>query len=153
MDDLLVVGLRLAFLALLYGFLLAVMRALRADVERPAPASGARAVARLPAPAERHSSLAALVPLDGLSRAGGTIELADDNLIGREPDCTVVLEDSSVSGRHARLRRQDEAWTVADLQSTNGTRVNDRAVRGEVPVRSGDLLSFGLARFKLVERP
>jgi pSer/pThr/pTyr-binding forkhead associated (FHA) protein len=42
-------------------------------------------------------------------------------LIGRAPECTLVLDDDFASGRHARLFPQDGGWAVEDLGSTNGT--------------------------------
>ena len=42
-------------------------------------------------------------------------------LIGRAPECTLVLDDDYASGRHARLFPQDGEWFVEDLGSTNGT--------------------------------
>jgi pSer/pThr/pTyr-binding forkhead associated (FHA) protein len=49
----------------------------------------------------------------------------------------------TVSRLHAQLERTPEGWLLSDLESTNGTRVNGWRVRGKVPVRAGDLVSFG----------
>ena len=67
--------------------------------------------------------------------AGGTV--------GRSRDCDVVLEDAGISRRHAELRPGPGGWTVADLGSTNGVRVNGTQVRGVQLLRSGDLLELG----------
>ena len=49
----------------------------------------------------------------------------------------------TVSRRHAQLERTKDGWLITDLESTNGTRVNGWRVRGKVPVRAGDVVSFG----------
>jgi hypothetical protein len=63
--------------------------------------------------------------------------------IGRSRDCDVVLDDSSVSRRHAELRPHGSAWTIEDLGSTNGVRVNGLAVNGVHRVQSGDRIEMG----------
>jgi hypothetical protein len=63
--------------------------------------------------------------------------------IGRDTSCDLALADMTVSRRHAQLERTTGGWLLTDLESTNGTRVNGWRVRGKVPVRPGDLVSFG----------
>jgi hypothetical protein len=63
--------------------------------------------------------------------------------IGRDASCDLAIADVTVSRRHAQLERTAEGWLITDLESTNGTRVNGWRVRGKVPVRVGDLVSFG----------
>ena len=48
------------------------------------------------------------------------------NTIGSAPDADVVLRDTAISGKHASLRYKDEKFTITDLDSTNGTYLNDR---------------------------
>jgi hypothetical protein len=67
--------------------------------------------------------------------------------IGRDPDCDFVLADLTVSRRHARLERDGDGWLLADLESTNGTRLNGWRVSSPVPVRPGDQVSFGSAGY------
>lgn len=67
-------------------------------------------------------------------------------LVGRDRDADVSLNyDPFASARHATLRRTAAGWTLTDLHSTNGTRVNLKPVPpGEtVPVQPGDLLTIG----------
>jgi predicted component of type VI protein secretion system len=65
-------------------------------------------------------------------------------ILGRSRDCDVVLEDSSVSRQHAQLRPQGECdWTIEDLGSTNGVRVNGRVLRGVRVLRDGDRIELG----------
>lgn len=67
--------------------------------------------------------------------------------IGRAPDSDLALRDMTVSWRHAELRRPGGGWVLADLGSTNGTRVNGWRAADGYPVRAGDLVSFGRAAF------
>ncbi|HEX3910916.1 MAG TPA: DUF3662 and FHA domain-containing protein [Solirubrobacteraceae bacterium] len=63
--------------------------------------------------------------------------------IGRSRDCDVVLEDAGISRHHAEIRPDAGGWTVADLGSTNGVRLNGRAVRAVQPLRAGDTVELG----------
>jgi pSer/pThr/pTyr-binding forkhead associated (FHA) protein len=66
--------------------------------------------------------------------------------LGRSRDCDVVVDDANVSRRHAEIRPGPHGWTIADLGSTNGTRVNGRAVTGgSHPIAPGDRLELGTA--------
>jgi hypothetical protein len=74
---------------------------------------------------------------------GSRVEVGDDPIvIGRLPGCDVVLDDPNVSRRHAEVRREDGAFLVADLGSTNGTRVNGALVR-ERRLADGDRITLG----------
>jgi hypothetical protein len=64
--------------------------------------------------------------------------------IGRSRDCDIVLDDAGVSRRHAELRPEAAAsWTIEDLGSTNGVRVNGATVAGPHPLRTGDRIGMG----------
>jgi pSer/pThr/pTyr-binding forkhead associated (FHA) protein len=68
--------------------------------------------------------------------------------IGRSRECDIVLGDANVSRRHAEVRpgRTSEAtWTIEDLGSTNGVRVNGRAAAGAYPLSHGDRIELGTA--------
>jgi FHA domain/Domain of unknown function (DUF1707) len=72
-------------------------------------------------------------------------------VIGRNPDCDLVVADPTVSRRHAELRRVADHWVLADLGSSNGTRVNGwRVVRATVDV--GDEVMLGGQRLVLARR-
>ena len=85
--------------------------------------------------------LAELVLTDGRRVQIGSEPL----VIGRLPECGVVLADSNVSRRHAELRRSGDSVVLTDLGSTNGTRVNGAPIRERVLV-SGDEVSVGSTR-------
>jgi FhaA, N-terminal domain/FHA domain len=67
----------------------------------------------------------------------------DRAVIGRSRDCDVVVSDPNVSRRHAELRRDENAWHVIDLGSTNGVKVNGRRV-DQVALRDGDRITIGV---------
>jgi hypothetical protein len=62
--------------------------------------------------------------------------------IGRAPECELVLKDSRVSRRHARLQARGGVLVLTDLGSTNGTRVNGHRVT-EVVLGVGDRIQVG----------
>jgi len=64
-------------------------------------------------------------------------------VIGRSRDCDVVVSDPNVSRRHAELQRDEGGWSVADLGSTNGIKVNGRRV-DNAPLRDGDRITLGV---------
>jgi FHA domain/Domain of unknown function (DUF1707) len=68
-------------------------------------------------------------------------------MIGRDSRCDLLIEDTTVSRWHARLERAAGQWLLTDLGSTNGTRLNGWRIGQPVPVRAGDLVTFGTARF------
>jgi hypothetical protein len=64
-------------------------------------------------------------------------------VIGRSRECDVVLDDSNVSRRHAEIRPAGgDGWTIADLGSTNGVKVNGRTIQSS-PLRPGDEVAVG----------
>jgi pSer/pThr/pTyr-binding forkhead associated (FHA) protein len=74
---------------------------------------------------------------------GAAHELTDKVItIGRAPDNMIVIDDPSVSGRHAQLQLAGEVYRLRDLESTNGTRVNGIPVR-EAALRFDDRIHFG----------
>jgi DNA-binding winged helix-turn-helix (wHTH) protein len=66
-----------------------------------------------------------------------------EHVIGRDLDIAVTLESTTVSRRHARLRVTTSAVTIEDLDSKNGTFLNDARVAGEMNVADGDRIRVG----------
>lgn len=66
-----------------------------------------------------------------------------DILIGRDPECEVILDDAAASAHHARLTYHHNQWWLEDLQSTNGTRLNNEMVQTATIVVNGDTLQCG----------
>ncbi len=64
-------------------------------------------------------------------------------VIGRSRDCEIVLDDAGISRHHAELRPSDGGWTVTDLGSTNGSRLNGRPLRTPYALQPGDRIELG----------
>lgn len=133
MSELTVTVLRLGLLVLLWVFVLSVASVLRTDL------FGTRVVNRRPAPPKKTGRRGATGPLTGTSlplRESGV-------LIGRNPECALVLDDEFASGRHARIIRGEDGWYVEDLGSTNGTFLGQYRVGDPVPVETGTSIRIG----------
>ncbi len=76
----------------------------------------------------------------------------EEIIIGRSSDANIQIDRDSVSRRHARLSKSESGWTVQDLQSTNGSYVNDVPIR-EHKLVPGDLLKVGSAIFRYLAGP
>jgi len=63
--------------------------------------------------------------------------------IGRQSGCTVIIRDTNVSREHAQLRRRPNGWTLRDLGSTNGTKLNGVRVDDEQMLADGDVIMLG----------
>lgn len=71
------------------------------------------------------------------------IELKNDELvIGRRKDCHFVLHDDLASGHHARFHREGGEWTLTDLNSTNGTYLNNQPLTSAA-LKDGDVIAIG----------
>jgi pSer/pThr/pTyr-binding forkhead associated (FHA) protein len=75
---------------------------------------------------------------------GRTWESGELLRVGRLEDLEVVLEDASISRRHAEIRCTEHGWRLRDLGSTNGTRLNGvRLGAGQWPLRPRDVVQLG----------
>jgi Inner membrane component of T3SS, cytoplasmic domain len=144
---------RLAFLAVLWLFVIAAVGVVRTDLfgsSRPGRQRRRQrkpAQVRAPRPARagrpaRGTPQRLLVTAGGL--AGTSIGLTDQQItIGRANDATLVLHDDYASTRHARLFPQDGQWIVEDLGSTNGTYLDRQKVTQPTPVPPGVPIRIG----------
>jgi pSer/pThr/pTyr-binding forkhead associated (FHA) protein len=64
-------------------------------------------------------------------------------IIGRDPTCSYSIQDETVSSRHARMSYHHNQWWVEDLNSTNGTYLNEDRVYTPTVVISGDEIRYG----------
>ncbi|GAA8843805.1 FHA domain-containing protein [Helicobacter pylori] len=158
MSELTVTVLRLGLLVLLWVFVLSVASVLRTDLfgtrvvnRRPAPpkkagrrgAKGAAPVAEAPRPPRNPRTPTHLVLTTG-PLTGTSLPLRESGvLIGRNPECALVLDDEFASGRHARIIRGEDGWYVEDLGSTNGTFLGQYRVGDPVPVETGTSIRIG----------
>jgi adenylate cyclase len=86
-----------------------------------------------------------LVPLGG----GDSIPLARDTLIiGRRESCDIRMPFPNISGMHCELTFKEGYWSIRDLNSTNGIKVNGQRVIKKL-LHPGDELSIGKRKFNI----
>jgi pSer/pThr/pTyr-binding forkhead associated (FHA) protein len=73
-----------------------------------------------------------------------------DYVIGRAPDCAIVVDDRLVSRQHARIRCQPAAWLVEDLGSSNGTFVNGERLTHPRRLAPGDVVLVGRTELQIL---
>jgi pSer/pThr/pTyr-binding forkhead associated (FHA) protein len=78
------------------------------------------------------------------------LEAGVEVTLGRSPHCDYVVDDRTVSARHAELRRTPDGWELRDLGSRNGTRVNGWLVKQQ-RVAEGDEIALGASSFVFAE--
>jgi len=71
-------------------------------------------------------------------------------IVGRMMDCDLRVPVPSVSRNHCQVEARDDELFVRDLQSSNGTYVNNRRVRGATKIEVGDLVSAGPVHFTVL---
>jgi pSer/pThr/pTyr-binding forkhead associated (FHA) protein len=147
---------KLAFLAVLWLFVITAVGVVRTDLfDQPASARRQRRAAKqqyrraaqpvAPAkPARQGRTAPRVLVVTGGSLAGTSIQLAQQQItIGRAADATLVLTDDYASTRHARLFPQNGQWIVEDLGSTNGTYLDRQKVNQPTPVPVGVPVRIG----------
>jgi len=91
--------------------------------------------------------MAYLIPEDG-PEAGRPIPLSESKVVlGRHPDCGIVLETGAVSRQHAQVLQVGDDYFVEDLNSRNGTFVNDQRLEQRRQLAEGDVLAICGAAF------
>jgi hypothetical protein len=143
---------RVAFLAVLWLFVIAAIGVVRTDL-LGGPATSRRSRGRqtqnLRPPRQARPQRAGrgtprfLVVTAGALK-GTSMDLAQQQItLGRANDATLVLNDDYASSRHARIFPQDGQWIVEDLGSTNGTYLDRQKVTRPTPVPLGVPIRIG----------
>jgi Inner membrane component of T3SS, cytoplasmic domain len=155
MSELSLTIIRVAFLAVLWLFVIAAIGVVRTDL-LGGPATSRRARARQqqtlrpprqprptkPGRPSRGSPRFLVVTAGALK--GTSLDLAQQQItLGRSNDATLVLNDDYASSRHARIFPQDGQWIVEDLGSTNGTYLDRQKVTRPTPVPLGVPIRIG----------
>ena len=153
MNELSLTIIRVAFLAVLWLFVIAAIGVVRTDLlggpstsarrgkmrQAQAPRQGRPAK---PPRAGRGTPRTLLVTAGALK--GTSLDLAQQQItLGRANDATLVLNDDYASSRHARIFPQDGQWIVEDLGSTNGTYLDRQKVTQPTPVPVGVPIRIG----------
>jgi hypothetical protein len=145
------VALKFGFLAVLYLFLLGIARSALKDLRRTvSPAPDATGFHPVPAGGEAPAGGDAwLVAIRGGGlREGERFDLIGGLSIGRSGEADLRIEDRYASGLHARIFSRDGRTYVEDMSSTNGTLLNDAALRGEAELIDGDVVRIGDTEFR-----
>lgn len=71
--------------------------------------------------------------------------------IGRKNDNNLILNDSYVSGHHAKIYLKNGEYYLEDMASTNGTLLNNLALKGKTTLRIGDEIKIGSSLFRVID--
>jgi pSer/pThr/pTyr-binding forkhead associated (FHA) protein len=143
---------RVAFLAVLWLFVIAAIGVVRTDlfgtaaakVRRGRNAQPPRQPQRPPKPTRNARNTPRFLVVTEGALTGMSIDLTDQQItLGRANDATIVLNDDYASSRHARIFPQDGQWIVEDLGSTNGTYLDRQKVTRPMPVSVGMPIRIG----------
>ncbi len=154
------VALKFGFLAVLYLFLLWVVRSTRRDLGagrgqppeqagRPIPpdATGLYSASALGSADVAHRAPRLVVERAPGHEAGMIYDLDGDIVLGRGDRAEIRLEDPFASARHARVFEQGNVVVIEDLHSTNGTYLNEELLETPRPLHPGDRVRIGESEF------
>ncbi len=144
------VALKFGFLAVLYLFLLWIARSALKDLRRTvSPAPDATGYHSIPAADDGPGEDGWLVVERGGGLSSGErFDLFGGLSIGRSAEADVRIEDRYASGLHARIYMRGGRYYVEDMNSTNGTLLNDASLSGEAELVPGDMLRIGDTEFR-----
>jgi hypothetical protein len=139
--DIFILGLRIAFIGIIYLFIFQVMRVVVRDLKQPTVVETAQ-------PKPKYGKLVVVEPGKSRLAPGTVFTLQAVTSLGRKPSNTIVLDDDFVSGEHALVSWRDNRAWLEDVASTNGTFMNDTEITRPVPIAEGDILGVGDVRLK-----
>lgn len=146
------VFLKFGFLAALYLFLLWIARSALKDLRRtvsPAPdATGFHPAPAGPSPQPNAADAWLVAERGGGLRPGERFDLIGGLSIGRSAEADVRIDDRYASGVHARIFTRDGRTCIEDMNSTNGTLLNDATLAGEAELIDGDVVRIGDTEFR-----
>lgn len=87
---------------------------------------------------------------EGKLRVGTIIPMKNITTLGRKEDNSIILNDKFISSNHARIYVKDNTIILEDLNSTNGTFVNEQKVTGKIRVGVNDSIRLGSTVFKII---
>ena len=150
MSELTLTLIKLAFLAVLWLFVLSAVSVIRSDIfgtKAPVQARPAKTKAKTrPTSRSRKAPRGVPTKLQVVSgpNAGQSVPLGDKPiLLGRGTDAAIRLDDDYVSTRHARFATNGEQWFVEDLGSTNGTYLGSQRITSPIPIGIGIAVRLG----------
>ncbi|MHC4481875.1 MAG: SpoIIE family protein phosphatase, partial [Planctomycetota bacterium] len=96
--------------------------------------------------------MAQLTAIEGALR-GRSFPLSGEVTIGRLPECTITIDDASVSRRHVVVRPAGEGFSIEDLGSAHGTLVNGQGIASPVPLHDGAVIQICSHVFRVELEP
>jgi hypothetical protein len=160
MDEPLAVALKFGFLAVLYLFLLWVVRSAMRDLARSSGGVAAAEPVEVPGPSRRERSSPAprsggaprLLVVAAMSHEPGTtFDVGGGLLFGRSDAADVHVEDPFASSSHARIFDRGGAMYLEDMGSTNGTYLNGRQVKSAERLNTSDTIRIGDSEYRYEE--
>jgi hypothetical protein len=158
MDEPLAVALKFGFLAVLYLFLMWVVRSSARDLARYSGSAAAEPVEtpsprRRASPAPRRDGGAPrLIVVAAMGHEPGrTFDVGDGAMFGRADGADIHVEDQFASSSHARIYDRGGAMYLEDMGSTNGTYLNGRKVKSAEPLGTGDTIRIGDSEYRYEE--
>jgi hypothetical protein len=158
------VALKFGFLAVLYLFLLWVVRSARRDLRGGGAPAGLNPASSLAPPAPDATGMYSASGLGSIDVAhhaprlvverapghdpGMIYDLDGDIVLGRGERAEIRLEDPFASSRHAHIYSQGNAVVIEDLDSTNGTYLNEELLQTPRPLHPGDHVRIGDSEFE-----
>ncbi|MGA8846366.1 MAG: FHA domain-containing protein [Nocardioides sp.] len=148
MSELTLFLIRIAFLAILWIFVLSAISVIRSDMFGARVPEGARdqrspRPSKQPKPVKRRGSPSHVAVTQGGS-AGAKASLDQAPiLIGRGNDAAIRLDDDYASTRHARIAASGDQWFVEDLGSTNGTYIGSVRITQPTTISIGTQVRIG----------
>jgi hypothetical protein len=157
MSELTLFLIRIAYLAILWIFVLSAISVIRSDMfgarvpeaarggrgDRSARASRGSTPKPPKAPSKRRGSPTHVLVTDG-ANSGERADLDQAPiLIGRGTDAAIRLDDDYVSTRHARIAASGDQWFVEDLGSTNGTYIGSVRITQPTTITLGTQVRIG----------
>ncbi|QAV70688.1 FHA domain-containing protein [Salinibacterium sp. UTAS2018] len=171
MSELTLLLLRIAFLAIMWGFIFAIVYALRSDLfgekVRRMPVQSAAQAQQAPSTPSTPVAAQATRPVQPVAASGNSLDatrlvivsgskegleiaLPEEQLtIGRSSESGLVIRDDYTSTHHARLLRWADSWVVQDLDSTNGTFLAGQRVSVPTPIPLNTAIKIGTTSFEL----
>ena len=81
---------------------------------------------------------------------GSIIPIRSDLTIGRKDDNSIVISNQHVSGNHAKIILRNDTLFIEDLNSTNGTYLNEKKINGKIKLSNKDEIKIGSVVFKIL---
>jgi hypothetical protein len=159
-DEPLAVALKFGFLAVLYLFLLWVVRSAMKDLSRAGPGTAAAEPIEPPGPRRRTAAYpnlrAGVEPrLEVIAAMGhqpGTnFDVGDGATMGRSDGAEIRVDDPFASSAHARIFQRGDFMYVEDMGSTNGTYLNGRQIRSAERLKVADVIRIGDSEYRYQE--